>query len=169
MTTPWEELAPDVDFRPAWRLDDPQIEADAVDFWRRINILPPGIEPEERAKELICVAYKEGRIVGVHTARLGQVELVRARLAMLRSAVDPAYRTGRVSFGLSMYARDILERWSIANPDEKLAGMGAVIESKELAGREKQPFWPNTRFGVVGYTAEGRQIRVSWFEHFRFD
>jgi len=68
-----------------------------------------------------------------------------------------------------MYARDILERWSIANPDEKLAGMGAVIESKELAGREKQPFWPNTRFGVVGYTADGRQIRVSWFEHFRFD
>jgi hypothetical protein len=47
--------------------------------------------------------------------------------------------------------------------------MGAVIESKELAGREKQPFWPNTRFGVVGYTAEGRQIRVSWFEHFSFD
>ena len=44
----------------------PQIERDAVDFWRRLGNLPPDVAPEQRARELTAVAYKDGRIVGVH-------------------------------------------------------------------------------------------------------
>lgn len=169
MSTAWEEMAPEFEFRDAWRRDDPGIEADAVDFWNRLNILPAGVRPEERAKELVAVAYKDGKIVGVQTAVLGRLEIVRARLGMLRSAVDPDYRRSRVSFALTLFARHLVERWSMAHPEERVAGLGAVIESRDFAGREKEPFWPNTRFGVVGYTADGRQIRVSWFEDFRLD
>jgi hypothetical protein len=169
MSTAWEEMAPDFEFRPAWRLDDAEVEAGAIAFWQRMKILPAEVNPEERAKELICTAWKDGKVIGVQTAALGRLELVRARLAMVRSAVDPEHRRSRVSFAMSLYARDLIERWSMAHPHERVAGLGAIIESREFAGREKQPFWPNTKYGVVGYTPDGRQIRVSWFEDFRFD
>lgn len=163
------ELAAGYDLRPAWRLDDPQIEADAIEFWQRLDILPPDVAPEQRAKELTAVAYQDGRIVGVHTAVLARLEQVRARLAMIRSAVDPEHRRSHVSLALSIVTRDLLASWSIEHPEEKLAGLGAVIEGPNLFPRAREPFWPQTRFGVVGYTADGRQIRVSWFEDFRLD
>jgi GNAT superfamily N-acetyltransferase len=162
-------LAPDYDLRPAWRLGDPGIHADAAEFWRRLDLLPPGISPEERAKELVAVAYKDGQIVGVTTAQIGLLEQVRARTAMLRGAVDPAHRRFHVGRALLLYAWEILEAWAIAHPDEKLAGISGVVEAHELREAQRQPFGPMLGFGVIGFTPDGCQIRLAWFDHFRFD
>jgi hypothetical protein len=165
----WKAWVPGYDLRPAWRRDDPDIEADAIAFWRRLDILPPGVAPEARARELTAVAYKDGLVVGVHTATLERLELVRARLATIRAAVDPEHRRSRVSMALGLYTRELLESWSLDHPGERLAGLGAIIEGPNLFDRAREPYWPNLRYGVVGYTKEGLQARVSWFEHFRFD
>jgi hypothetical protein len=164
-----ESIGADFDYRPAWRRDDAAIEADAIAFWQRLNILPAGIAPEARAKELAAAAYKDGRLVGVSTATLGVHENLRARFAWLRAAVDPAYRRTRAAFGLALYTRDVIERWALEHPQERVAGLAAIIESPDLAAREKEPWWPTTRFGLVGYNAAGRQVRVSWFEDYRLD
>ena len=163
------ELAPGYDLQPAWRLGDRQIEADAVAFWNRLGILPAEVKAEERARELAAVAYHDGRIVGVQTAVPARLDIVRARLAMVRSAVDPEHRRSHVGMALAVFARDLLEQWSKDHPEERLAGLGAVIEGPNLFERAREPFWPQTRFGVVGYMPDGRQIRVSWFEHHRLD
>lgn len=163
------ELIPGFELRPAWRLNDARIEADAAAFWKRLDILPPGVPPEQRAKELIAVVYKDGAIVGVHTAAIDRLEQVRARLAMLRSAVDPDYRRTHVSMALTLYSRALLQRWSSDNPHERLAGLGAIVESAELAERGKQPYWPQTRFILAGFLPDGRQLRISWFDDFRVD
>ncbi len=157
------------ELRPAWRRDDARIEADAIDFWRRLAILPGKVLPEARAKELVAAAYKDGRLVGVTTATLDRLEFLRARLAMLRGAVDPEFRRSRAGFALALYSRDLIERWSYDHPDERVAGLGAIVESPDLVARQREPFWPQTRLGLVGYTKDGRQIRVSWFEDFRLD
>lgn len=169
MSTSPEDLIPGFELRPAWRLDDARIEADAIAFWNRLDILPPGVSAEQRAKELIAVVYKDEQIVGVHTARIERVAQVRARLAMLRSAVDPDHRRTHVSMALTLYSRALLERWSAENPHERLAGLGAILESQQLAERGKQPYWPQTRFILAGILPDGRQFRVSWFEDFRLD
>jgi len=168
-STGWREMAAGYDMRPAWRLDDPEIAAEAIAFWRRLDILPPDVAPEDRARELGAVAYQDGRIVGVTTARLARLDQVRARLAMLRGAVDPDHRRSRVGFAMLLYTRELIERWSMANPHERVAGLGAVIESPDLVVRQKQPYWPTPRLGLIGFTPDGRQIRVSWFEDFRLD
>jgi len=160
---PPEQLAPGFDFRPAWRLEDAAIERDAIDFWTRTDVTP-----QERARELVAVAYKEGRIVGVITAKLGRLAQVRARLAFLRSAVDLEHRRSHIGLVLYLYVRDLLERWSAEHPEERLAGLGAFIESKELAERSRRGNGP-TRMGLIGFTPDGRQIRVCWFREFRLD
>jgi len=165
---PPERLAPDFDFRPAWRLDDEEIERDAVDFWTRTDILPPDVTAQERARELVAVAYKEGRTVGVLTAHVGRLAQVRARLAFVRGAVDPEYRRGHIGLVLYLYGRDLLERWSAEHPEERLAGVGAFVESKELSERARRGNGP-TRLGLIGFMPDGRQIRVCWFRDFRLD
>jgi hypothetical protein len=164
-----QEIGADFDYRPAWRRDDPEIEADAIAFWNRLGILPPGVAPEARAKELAVAAYRDGRLIGVSTATLDRLDFLRARFAMLRAAVDPEYRRSRAAFGLALATRAVIERWSMEHPEERVAGLAAIIESPDLVARQKEPFWPNTKFGLVGYTREGRQIRVSWFKDFRLD
>ena len=164
-----EELVPGFELRPAWRLNDARIEADAIAFWRRLANLPPDAAPEQRAKELIAVAYKGDRLVGVHSATIERVEQVRSRLAMLRSAVDPDYRRTRLSMAMTLYSRALLKRWSRDNPHERLAGLGAILDSELLAERGKEPWWPQTRFILAGFLADGRQLRISWFEDFLVD
>jgi len=165
---PPEQLAPGFDFRPAWRLNDEGIERDAIDFWARTGILPPDVMPEARAKELVAIVYKDGKVIAVLTAEVGRFVQVRARLAFIRGAVDPEYRRGHVGLVMLLYARDLLERWSADHPEERLAGIGAFIESDELAERAKRGNGP-TRFGLIGFTPDGRQIRVYWFRNFRLD
>lgn len=169
MTITAEEMAPGFDFRFVWRAQDAGVEADAVAFWTRLGILPPEVRPEERAKELVTAAYKDGALVAVMTARAGQLDRVRARLAFVRGAVDPDHRRSRVAFAMMLHARAGLERWSAEHPEERLAGIGAFIESKALRERARQPYWPTTQFGVIGFMPDGRQIRVSWFRDFRLD
>lgn len=164
-----EEMIPGFTLRPAWRRDDRKIEADAIAFWKRLKLLPPDVDPAMRAKELIAVVYKDDDIVGVHSATISYLEQVKSRLAMLRSAVDPACRRSRVSMALTLYSRALLETWSRDNPGERLGGLGAIIESRELAERGKEPYWPQTRFLLAGFLPDGRQLRISWFEDFRLD
>ncbi len=169
MNLPPEQLAPDVEFRPAWRRNDEALEAEAIAFWARTGILSAGTDPAARAKELVALARKDGRAIGVLTAKAGRLDQVRARLAFVRGAVDPEHRRSHIGFVLMLFGRDLLECWSAANPGERLAGLGAFVESRELAGRARQPYGRPTGFGVVGFMPDGRQIRVSWFRDFRLD
>jgi GNAT superfamily N-acetyltransferase len=156
-------LPPGIDVRIAWRRNDPQIERDAIDFWTRLGNLPSDVTPGERAGEILLAAYHAGRIVGITTAEVGILPQVRSRLAMLRGSVDPDYR--RTGIGLAMYPRslDALENWAAANPAEGVKGVGAIVEAAELVHVQRVPYWPTVRSGLIGFTPDGRQIRVRWF------
>lgn len=167
---PPEDYAPGFEFRPAWRLDDAGIEADAVAFWERLGILPAGVSAAERAKQLVSVAYKDGALAGVMTAELALLEQVRTRLAMIRGASDPVHRRANVARALTIYSYQLLARWSADHPGERLGGLGAFVENREmLSGSDymRRPYWPESGFILAGYTPDGRQIRISWFEDFR--
>lgn len=163
------EPATGVDLRPAWRRDDPDIERDAVAFWRRLAILPPDTTAERRSKELAAAAYEGDRLVGVTTIVLSPLEPLRARFAFIRGAVDDAARRRHVGYSLLLYTRDLIERWSADHPEEGVLGLAAVIETPDLAAWQREPVWPITRLNLVGYNEKGRQIRVAWFDHARVE
>lgn len=160
---------PDFEIRLAWRQDERQAQDDAIAFWARLDLLPDPAAAEDRAGELVAVAYRGGRVAGVVSAELGTLPQVRARLAMVRIAVDPGLRRSQTGFALLLAARRILETWSAEHPDERLAGIGGIIESRDLMAAQSQPYWPVSRLGLIGFTPDGRQIRVSWFDHARLD
>ena len=108
-------------------------------------------------------------LIGVQTAQLVKFDTIGARFALLRASVDPDARRGHAAATLAYRARDIIETWSREHPEEKVAGIAAILESRELAGLARNPFWPGTGLLLAGYTQDGRQIRISWFGHYRLD
>lgn len=159
------QLEMPVDFRPAWQQRTPEIDRDAVAFWQRNNMLPPNASIEERLDQVCAAAYDEGQMIAIATALVRDVDFLRARLAMFRCSVDRNLRQKRVSTALSLYAFDVLERWSLAHPEAQLMGIGAVIQSRALVEHDNHAVWPDTKLTFVGYTNEGYQFRVRWFAH----
>ncbi|MEA3036776.1 MAG: hypothetical protein QOH04_2553 [Sphingomonadales bacterium] len=157
-----------LEIRPAWRRDDAAIEADAIEFWTRLDLLPPGVSGEARAKEVIAAAYKDGRLIAVSTATIEYVDYLRARFAVLRGATDPEHRRSRAQLALAVPSRNILHEWARAHPEEELAGGIAFVETAEWGEFARLPVWPESELTLIGYTPEGRQIRAAWFDHFRF-
>ena len=176
-------------FVTAWQQDDPKLMRDALQLWERAGLLTPAVR-EQRAKELVALAYLDGEVAGVSTAVIHDLPQLRGRFAFYRCAVKPPRHRGTrqqtsrpqdastpwapnhtISYALSGYARTVLEDWSRTHPVEKVLGMAAVIESKGYRRKQREPLWPDygLDLNLIGYTPDGRQIRVAWFQHTRLD
>jgi GNAT superfamily N-acetyltransferase len=157
------------DVRPAWRRGDAAIERDAIDFWKRTGLLPDDVDPADRAGELVAVAYSGDRVIGATTATINNYGPLRARFAFLRGAVDPEFRRRQVGRTLLQFSRPLLEQWSAEHPEEKVLGLGSIVEGTEFAALRQFPVSPDGQLILVGYLDDGRQIRVSWFAHARVE
>jgi hypothetical protein len=152
--------------RPAWRLKDPVVERDADLFWRKEGILPPTADLGERLQELCLAAYEGDKLIALTTARIRYIDFLCVKLAMLRVAVAKEYRKDRIGAILFAEARVLLEQWSAANPAEDVLGVGTVAQVFGFAPDTRlQAFKTASRVGFVGWTANGEQMRVGWFEH----
>ena len=154
-----------ITYRPAWRKADPELERDAIAFWaKREKLLPRGVNPEARAKELCAVAYLDGKTVGVSTATLEPVPQLRCRMAVYRCAVAVGMRHQPLSWTITDYSREVLEQWSLENPNEKVMGLLAILQAREFVERYPMIVGP-ANMAFVGFTQNGYPIRVAWFKH----
>jgi len=159
---------------PVWQRHDAKIAADAILFWQRVNALPRNVNPKTRAKELCVTAYYlEKEVVGVSTIALDVLPQLRCRFGFFRCLVAPEHRREGLARKLIILSRRVLAEWSEQNPSERVLGMAAIVENPKLDEVSKVPVWSATPglngLTLIGYTADGRQIRVSWFEHARLD
>lgn len=153
---------------PAWKRDDPKIEAEVTSFWERLGILPPGADPRMRVKQVCAVAYEGDRVIAVATAVIGVRPALRYKFANYRCAVDPDRRGGEVAVHLTRFSKKILEEWAAEHPQEGVMGMVAELQGYSAA-RTREPVWPATGLTLVGRTPEGDQVRLVWFRHARLE
>ena len=114
------------DVRIAWRRDDPRLETDAIAMWTRLGVLAEGVKPEDRAKQLVSVAYRGDQLAAVATAVVEPVKFLRARFLVLRSMTVPEFRRSYAQVSLGIPSITALTEWAKANPEEKIAGMIAL-------------------------------------------
>ena len=159
---------PNVIIKTAWRRDDAQLAADAVDFWTRRKLVTAE-HREARLKELVAVGYIGGQVVAVTTAELAVLPGLRARFAMGRVSVDPEHRRSSLGARMGGYMRRTLEAWSLEHPEEDVKGFGGVITAAEFGEKQRQPVWNDwgVDIAVAGYLPTGEQIRIGWFAHAR--
>ena len=157
------------DIRVAWRRDDPRIEADAIAMWTRLGVLPSEVRPEQRAKQLVAAAYRGDRLAAVATAVAEQVAFLRARMLVLRGMTDPDFRRSHAQVALTLPVKEILESWAASHPEERIGGVIGFVEPGLWGDMYRMPVAPPWPLQLVAYTHDGKQVRVAWFDHFRFD
>ena len=157
------------DVRVAWRRDDPRIEADAIALWTRLGVLPRDVTPEARAKQLIAAAYSGDRIVSLCTAVVERIDFLRARFLVMRSLTDPEFRRSHAQVALALPVKGVLEDWAAAHPEEKVAGVIGFVEPGAWGEFARLPVAPIWSWTLVAYTHDGHQVRVVWFDDFRFE
>ena len=157
-----------VEFRPAWRLHDAAIERDAIAFWQKEGLIPPNTTPQARLAELCIAGYDEnGQMITVGTAKIRDVDFLGCKLAMFRCSVASDKRRNLLASVITAHARELLEQWSLAHPEEELMGMGTVVQSRAIDGLARRAMFRASRLGFIGWTPQGEQMRVAWFEHGR--
>ncbi len=154
----------DTVFKPAWRKNNPALEADAIAFWRKSKFLPKGVAAEERAKELCGLVYRDGEVIAVSTITIQKIPRFRCRIAMYRCAASPSFRRSPYSLQVTNESRALMEQWSLEHPEEGVMGLAAAIESKLLERHMPSVFWPAALI-FMGYMPNGQQLRVAWFKH----
>jgi hypothetical protein len=167
---PPSETEDPVSLLPAWQRNDAKIMSDTTDFWLKQRALPPNITPQQRLQELSGVAYVANELVGVSTIELRHTPWLRCRLGFFRCLVDPAYIHRRIASRLTKYSRALLESWSKEHPSEKILGMALVLENPNFDRLGNRPVWhADVDYVLIGYTPEGHQVRIAWFEHARLE
>jgi hypothetical protein len=156
-------MSDEFEFRDVWRKNDGKAEADIVALWQRLNILPAGVNPLARAKELCVAAYDGDRLAAVTTATIDTLQVVRTRMVFLRALVAPEYRAKKVVVPLTLETHEVLSRYALAYPDQKHGGTVAIVTSNP--GIYK-PIG-SAHMVLIGYTARNEPVTVRWFDHFR--
>lgn len=155
----------DFRFVRAWKLNDPKLEQDAITVWRQHSILPSDATPESRAKELCVMAYAGDEVAGISTVVIGAYRPLRRRFGFFRAFTVPKFGRQNVARNLAIQCYETLKDWALENPSEDVAGLMAIFEEKG-AGRH-----PVDASGLmhIGFTPNGNQIRVNWFDHVRIE
>jgi hypothetical protein len=154
---------------PAWQQNDAKLTAVAIEFWRHFGALPASVTPEDRVKELCAVAYVGDEVVGVSTIELQHAPRLRCRLGFFRCFVSPQQAHRRIARRLTVCSRELLEQWSKENPQEKILGMATILTNPNFDLLARRPKWGDAKLWLIGYTAKGEQIRLTWFDHARLD
>lgn len=157
----------------AWQRQDPEIEAHALAYWSRLQALPRGVDPAKRLKELCAVAYYDADLVGVSTVRIGDLQPFPCRFAFFRCSTSPNHSLLSLGRKLALLSRDICARWSKSHPEENVLGSVAVLENPKADSLAQIPVWkvPGLSNGwtLAGYTDNGLQVRIHWYDHARLD
>lgn len=156
-------MAGELRYIPVWQARNPRIRADAMAFWARLKALPAQADPAVRADEVCMAAYDGDRLVGVETCRAHFLAALDARFAFTNVLVDPDYRRSGVSAQLLLRSYYLLAGWAQTNTDMRLAGTGFVLVNPMLGRRPVV----DDGFFLIGFTAPGHQLRVTWFENYR--
>lgn len=160
----------DIEIKPVWKAVDEALRADAVAFWDRLGVKPVNVSPEQRARELCVVAKADDGLAGLTTITLVNFEQLRQRFAFFRVMIDPEYRRRQLMRDLNQRTLEVMEQWSLENPDEKLAGIMTTYVADFLNAPDRDQAFRlpiSERMGLilVGYTPQDEQIRVRWFAH----
>lgn len=153
-----------VDYVVAWRKDDPKLKAEALRIWSDPGVLPRETNAEERINQLAIVAYEDGELAGLSTLNVRVFPQLKQKFAFFRAYILPDFRLREVGRDMVLATYKMIEDYALNHPDEKLAGMMAVVQ---IPGVGDNPQGKKIKMTLIGYTNGNEQVRLTWFDHFR--
>jgi hypothetical protein len=132
---------------------------EVLGFWEGRNALS-GTEARRRLDDVVCVRRRDGAIVGVNSVYPAEVELVGGRRFWIYRSLllDPEAD----SAPMIQAAFRALDSEFDHRPGSPI-GLCVLISLPEERRRRPEAEWSDPRMIYVGYLADGRQVRVAYF------
>jgi hypothetical protein len=132
---------------------------EVVAFWQAQNALS-GSEARRRLDEVVCVLRRDGAIAGVNSVYPAEVGLVGGRrFWVYRSLLlDPAADSAT----MIRAAFTALDAEFDHRPGSAI-GLCVLIADPEERRRRPEAEWSDPRMIYAGYLADGRQVRIAYF------
>jgi hypothetical protein len=130
-------------------------------FWSARRALSDE-EAQRRLPEVVCVLRAGGAMVGVSSVYAANLSLIgERRFWIYRSLVEPAVADRSLAMIAATF--DALEREFEIAPGAPI-GLCLLLADPEERRRQPEAAWPEPPMIYAGYLADGRQVRIAYFE-----
>lgn len=145
----------------------PELRGLAADLWVRNKILPPGVNPQDRAREIVMMIARDGVLVGVNTVSIAQLSDVgiddpaSKNFYFYRMFIEPSARTPMMFVKLAQLAREYLAADYASLND--VAGIAHIQTNKKggRAGLEK--IFSGRGYETHHVTQDGFKLYLKYF------
>lgn len=149
-------------FKSVW--GDSSEDERVIAFWKGLNALPAEVDPIQRARELVFVAYAKKEVIGVTTAnRILVKKLNNNPFFNFRVLIDPKYRIPGLVDKMCVLTRDFLEALHKEKKTDCI-GMITLVQNSRLKSFRNEAVWPSSGFAYIGRSKAGHHIRILYFK-----
>jgi hypothetical protein len=130
-------------------------------FWANRQALAPD-EAEKRLHEVVCVVRRDGELAGVCSVFASEVPLIGGRRFWIyRSLLDESVAEQAPEL-IRMTFRTLNAEFD-GSPGEPI-GLCVLIADPQERRRRPEAEWSDPRMIYAGYLADGRQVRIGYFD-----
>jgi hypothetical protein len=144
-----------------------EIKSKAFEFWKKHKVILKPEALEQRASELLMVAFDENRnVIATSTYVKSRVKLLNDNwLYQYRCFVEPDCRVLGFDVHLTLKSLQTLENEARSDQDRPV-GVFVVVENPKLNEDKihRAAVWRAYQMYFIGYTSKGYPIRVYYFE-----
>lgn len=153
-----------VEIIPVWKRVDPELQAELARYWIDNGAMQDEAKAAERAREVACIARKEGRLIGVTTVYPRIVPMLRQPMYFLRMHIAQPARNEALSIPFLKASFAEVEKQELAKEKLTCLGMILSLQNERLAQHYNDAVWWQSKFVFAGYSADNLQLRVRYFE-----
>ena len=154
-----------IDISNVWMKVNPELESEIVEFWSARQLLPPGTNANDRARQVVLTVRHNGKIVGLTSSDVVKFHQLNNNIFFLfRMMVLPEFRVPGIESKLIVASRDILETFAEKQTVNKCIGMLTFVENPQLIAKRTEAVWPASKMVFIGNDKAGRQVRVYYFK-----
>jgi len=159
-----------IEFKNVWRMANANAQKGARKLWHNETDGAMTKEMCDHRVDLLCfVAYDGDEVIAVSTVDIQPNQGLGCRIAYFRCIVHSDYHRKGVGSRLAVEVKKVVGEYSRENPEEKINCMGMQVFKGMLGKRGAKPFWPELNMILVGYSNDGLQARIAYFDHVEVD
>ncbi|MEK6781266.1 MAG: hypothetical protein AABY93_06150 [Bacteroidota bacterium] len=155
----------EIQFHKVWSKNDSFIKKQAMEFWKKQNVLINEEVLEQRSRELIMVATDGNQnIIATSTAVKRKLQTLNNNwFYEYRCFIAQSNRVLGFDTHLTLESLQALEEDSTSDPDKPI-GVYVVAENENLHKKVTEAVWRPYKMYFIGFTVKGLPIRVYYFK-----
>ena len=151
-----------------WQNKSGELIKEIINFWKVHLAIPPNVDIEKRAKQVVLIARNEkNEIVGVTTSYLTKYVPLKNKFFIFRGMIDPEYRIPGLFIKMTITTIQILEEFS-KTLSEKERAIGIITEMENPNLKKARMTRTSSGMVLVGFSKKENPVYAYYFKGARY-